>query len=105
MSNSQNPVEFSKSYRILKILSNILYPIEYSYGSSEDSTIYLTFSIAYSIYSTSHHAQQYTLYRTDFFQHIIRPFFRVQVDYMPATLCSVYMPATLCSTKFVCLLL
>ena len=31
------------------------YPIEYSYGSSEDSTIYLTFSIAYSIYSTSHY--------------------------------------------------
>ena len=54
LSNSQNPIEFSKSYRILKILSNILYPIEYSYGSSEDSMIYLTFSIAYSIYSTSH---------------------------------------------------
>ena len=34
--------------------NNILYPIEYSYGSSEDSTIFLTFSIAYSIYSTSH---------------------------------------------------
>jgi len=48
LSNSQNPIEFSK------ILSNILYPIEYSYGSSEDSTIYLTVSIAYSIYSTSH---------------------------------------------------
>ena len=47
LSNSQNPIEFSK------ILSNILYPIEYSYGSSEDSTIYLTVSIAYSIYSTS----------------------------------------------------
>ena len=40
-------------YRIIKILSNILYPIEYSYGSTEISTIDPTFSIAYSIYSTS----------------------------------------------------
>ena len=42
------------SCRILKILSNILYAIEYSYGPTEVSTIYLTFSIAYLIYSTSH---------------------------------------------------
>ena len=40
--------------RILKILSNMLYAIEYSYGLPEVSTIYLTFSIAYLIYSTSH---------------------------------------------------
>ena len=40
--------------RILKILSNILCPIEYSYGSTEVSKIYPTFSITYSIYSTSH---------------------------------------------------
>ena len=40
--------------RVLEILSNILYPIEYSYGSTEVPTIYPTFSIAYSIYSTSH---------------------------------------------------
>ena len=39
--------------RILKILSNILCPIEYSYGSTEVSKIYPTFSISYSIYSTS----------------------------------------------------
>ena len=40
--------------RVLEILSNILHPIEYSYGSTEVSTIYPTFSIAYLIYSTSH---------------------------------------------------
>ena len=37
--------------RVLEILSNILNPIEYSYGSTEVSTNYPTFSIAYSIYS------------------------------------------------------
>ena len=66
ISNSQNPKLYSisyrifcrefRKYRILKILSNIIYPIEYSYGSTKVSTIYPTFStcIAYSIYSTSH---------------------------------------------------
>ena len=44
---NSNHVEFSK------ILRNILYPIEYSYDSTEVSTIYLIFSIAYLIYSTS----------------------------------------------------
>ena len=44
------------SCRILKILSNILYAIEYSYGPTEVSTIYLTFSIAYLKYSTSQYA-------------------------------------------------
>ena len=58
LSNSQNPIEFSK------ILSNILYPIEHSYGSSEDSTIYLTVSIAYSIYSTSQCAPMSTTNKT-----------------------------------------
>ena len=43
--------------RILKILSNMLYAIEYSYGLPEVSTIYLTFSIAYLIYSTAQYAQ------------------------------------------------
>ena len=47
--NSTN-VEFSKSYHV----SNILYPIEYSYGSTEVSTIYPTLSTADLIYSTSH---------------------------------------------------
>ena len=48
MSNSQN----STSYVI-----NILYPIEYSYGSTEVSTFYPSFSIAYLIYSTSQQQQ------------------------------------------------
>ena len=47
-------VEFSKN------LSNILYAIEYSYGPTEVSTIYLTFSIAYLIYSTSHLCTNFT---------------------------------------------
>ena len=38
--------------RVLEILSNILYSIEYSYGSTEVPTGYSTFSIAYLIYST-----------------------------------------------------
>ena len=46
--------EYSTMPRVLEILRNILYSIEYSYGSTEVSTIYPTFSIAYSIYSTSH---------------------------------------------------
>ena len=37
-----------------KILSNILYPIEYSYDSTGVPTGYPTFSIAYLIYSTHH---------------------------------------------------
>ena len=36
-----------------RILSNILYPIEYSYGYTEVPTGYPTLSIAYLIYSTS----------------------------------------------------
>ena len=46
--------EYSTMPRVLEILSNILHPIEYSYGSTEVSKIYPTFSIAYLIYSTSH---------------------------------------------------
>ena len=46
-------VEFSK------IVSNILYAIEYSYGPTEVPTIYLTFSIAYLIYSTSQYVYMY----------------------------------------------
>ena len=46
--------EYSTMPRVLEILRNIVYSIEYSYGSTEVSTIYPTFSIAYSIYSTSH---------------------------------------------------
>ena len=37
-----------------QIISNILYPIEYSYGYTEVPTGYPTLSIAYLIYSTSH---------------------------------------------------
>ena len=44
-----------------QILSNILYPIEYSYGSPEVSTIYPTFFIAYFIYSTSHSVSLFTV--------------------------------------------
>ena len=45
--------KYSTMPRVLEIPSNILNPIEYSYGSTEVSTNYPTFSIAYSIYSTS----------------------------------------------------
>ena len=48
-------VEFSKSY----LESYILYAIEYSHGPTEVSTIYLTFSIAYLIYSTSQYVYMY----------------------------------------------
>ena len=46
--------EYSTMPRVLEILSNILYSIEYSYVSTEVPTDYPTFSIAYLIYSTSH---------------------------------------------------
>ena len=39
-----------------QILSNILYPIEYSYDYTQVPAGYSTFSIAYLIYSTSHAA-------------------------------------------------
>ena len=48
--------------RVLEILRNILYSIEYSYGSTEVSTIYPTFSIAYSIYSTSQYLDFFTVW-------------------------------------------
>ena len=51
MANLSEILQMSNS----QILSNILYPIEYSYGSTEVPTGYPTFSIAYLIYSTSHH--------------------------------------------------
>ena len=38
-----------------QIISNILYPIEYSYDYTEVPAGYPTFSIAYLIYSTSHY--------------------------------------------------
>ena len=44
--------EYPTKYCILEILSNILYPIEYSYAFTEVSAGYQTFSIAYLIYST-----------------------------------------------------
>ena len=41
-----------------QILSNVLYPIEYSYDYTEVPAGYPTFSIACLIYSTSHHARR-----------------------------------------------
>ena len=51
MANLSEILQMSNS----QILSNILYPIEYSYGYTEVPAGYPTFSIAYLIYSTSHY--------------------------------------------------
>ena len=53
MANLSEILQMSNS----QILSNILYPIEYSYGYTEVPAGYPTFSIAYLIYSTSHVAE------------------------------------------------
>ena len=47
-----NATEYPTKYCILEILSNILYPIEYSYDFTEVPAGYPSFAIAYLIYST-----------------------------------------------------
>ena len=55
-STSQNTANLSEMPQMSnsQILSNIIYPIEYSYGYTEIPAGYPTFSVAYLIYSTSH---------------------------------------------------
>ena len=46
--------EYPTKYWIIEILRDIIYPTEYSYDFTEVPAGYLTFSISYLIYSTSH---------------------------------------------------
>ena len=70
--------------RVLDFLRNILCSTEYSYGSTEVSAIYPTFSIAYSIYSTSQLSISSVLYTAG----SLRPYlhFMLIIGHVPVVL-------------------